>query len=554
MRIIHRIGAVLVAGLLPVIGVEAYNSFELHQARRQEVQQGALRQASLASSELERIVEGVRGVMTAVSQAPSVQSMNTEACGQFIKGVIGHLEYLAMLRVVDNEGKVRCASSPAELGLDIGDRPYYKNSLTHDGLVVGEYLVGRLSHQATLPFALPIIASDGTRKGTVVSSLSLEWLSKQLLLRGLPQGGSITVADRTGTILARQPLPEKFVGTRIPAAFTRQMNEKEPGVIEVTSQDGTQRVLGYIPIPRSAEGFYVSAGLSTEQSFKSVTSASYRQAWITAIAVLGSVIGTLGLASLFIFKPLRQLSQTVRKWQEGDMTARTGLTERHGETGELGQEFDRTMDQLAKRDETINALIRELGHRAKNQLALVMAFMTQLAKNRESVADYKAAVMDRLMALADSQDLLVKSGGEVVDLEDLIHTQLRVFDLGKTDRIQIDGPKQSLLPDTARSLGMALHELATNATKYGALSNRDGRVKISWTAPTKASNSWEFMWEETGGPAVKEPVVSGFGRTLVERIVPAQMNGSATVSYQAKGLRWVLNCSADVAEAEDTMG
>ena len=102
------------------------------------------------------------------------------------------------------------------------------------------------------------------------ATLDLAWISRELLTRGIPAGGNVTLADRNGVILARQPAPDEFVGTRIPDAFMHLVSAPEPGALELTSQDGTRRILGYVPVAYQRQGLYVSAGLSAEQAFAAI--------------------------------------------------------------------------------------------------------------------------------------------------------------------------------------------------------------------------------------------------------------------------------------------
>jgi hypothetical protein len=118
--------------------------------------------------------------------------------------------------------------------------------------------------------ALPVLGPDGEVDRVAIAALDLTWLSTQLQERGLPPGGSVTVADRSGVVVARAPLAERFVGTRIPDAFLPLLNAPEPGSLDLVSQDGTRRMLGYVPLEHGPRGLYVSAGLSTEGAFSVV--------------------------------------------------------------------------------------------------------------------------------------------------------------------------------------------------------------------------------------------------------------------------------------------
>lgn len=419
-------------------------------------------------------------------------------------------------------------------------------------MIIGEFVIGRASKKPALPFALAMFDDAGKYVGTIITTLNLDWLSDKLLERGLPEGGSVTIADRKGVIIARQPEPSKFVGNKIPEKYIYLIDEPKAGVIDVISQDGTSRVLGYVPQTLEPKGLYVSAGVPSEQSFFDVNAAAWRQTLITLLAVLGSLGAAYLLGRNFVVKPIERLLSTVHSWQEDDLSARTGLTESQGEVGQLGQEFDRSMDQIEKRHDAVNALLRELAHRSKNQLALLMGIATQLAKGQNTVASYREALTDRLFALSASQDLLLQSDGQAVSMDALVHAQMRSFDLHSNTRITIAGPVVTLSPQDARLIGMAIHELATNATKHGALSDERGGVDISWTSPSKNDGLMEIQWVEHDGPAVVEPTHSGFGRILLEKIVPLQLSGEAKLTYLPAGLKWTMKFEEKREQSQST--
>jgi two-component sensor histidine kinase len=186
-------------------------------------------------------------------------------------------------------------------------------------------------------------------------------------------------------------------------------------------------------------------------------------------------------------------------------------------------------------------LMRELVHRSKNQIMLLAGIVRQVSKGHESVEDFRDSLLRRFSAMAATQDLMLQDPGAGTDLDTLIRRQLDAFHIGDGASVQTKGPRLVLDEETARYLGMAFHELGTNALKYGALSHANGCVLVDWTVRGKVI---DLTWSEQDGPPVTEPISSGFGRTLLEKIVPAQLNGTAQIMYAAKGLRWNLQFQA----------
>ena len=184
-------------------------------------------------------------------------------------------------------------------------------------------------------------------------------------------------------------------------------------------------------------------------------------------------------------------------------------------------------------------LLAEVNHRAMNLLAVVQAVVQQTARSGD-LETFVFRLSERIQGLAASQDLLVKSEWLGVEMADLITAQLAHFkDLIGT-RVLLDGPPARLKPAAAQGIGMALHELATNAAKYGALSNGEGRVRITWRVA--ARNPAFFMsWLEEGGPNVVPPARKGFGQMVIGRMVEAAVQGTTKIEFGKDGFSWKLS-------------
>ena len=193
-------------------------------------------------------------------------------------------------------------------------------------------------------------------------------------------------------------------------------------------------------------------------------------------------------------------------------------------------------------EELAQLLMREADHRTKNLLSVVAAIARQTASS--DAGDFIDRFGERVQALAAAQDLLYRNSWTKVPLADLVQSQLAHLSDLVGERIEIDGPPLALTPDAAQALGMALYELATNATKYGALSNETGRVAISWSVETDASPEPRFSlsWLESGGPPVHKPERSGFGSTVTTRMAEASTGGRVSVEFAYAGLVWRLSC------------
>ncbi len=217
----------------------------------------------------------------------------------------------------------------------------------------------------------------------------------------------------------------------------------------------------------------------------------------------------------------------------------------------LGAEEDRRVGILfndiserKRHEEQTGMLMRELNHRSKNMLTLVQAIARQTAFS--GTDDFLGSFGKRMQALSAAQDLLIEHAWKAVPVADLVRTQLSHFyDLIDT-RIEIGGPPLSLAPDATQALGLALHELATNAAKYGALSNETGRIAVRWSVAQQpaAEEIFEMSWLERDGPPVARPVRHGFGSKVTIDMVEASTGGKVSLDYAPPGLAWRFSCPA----------
>ncbi len=205
----------------------------------------------------------------------------------------------------------------------------------------------------------------------------------------------------------------------------------------------------------------------------------------------------------------------------------------------VGTNLDIT--EQANRDSHVQLLMGEENHRAKNLLAVVMSVAHHT--RGEDHAEFMRKFSDRVQSLAAGQDLLVEKEWKGVELDTLVRAQLSHFKDIIGGRIVIGGGRLHLSPSSVQTIGMAIHELTTNASKYGALSDDRGRITIAWqTGSGSASDHFVMTWTETDGPTVIPPKGSGFGSTVTEKMVRLGLNGEVNRDFAPSGFSWRLEC------------
>ncbi|CCD95822.1 putative Signal transduction histidine kinase [Bradyrhizobium sp. ORS 375] len=212
----------------------------------------------------------------------------------------------------------------------------------------------------------------------------------------------------------------------------------------------------------------------------------------------------------------------------------------------LGAVFDITERKRAEQHAKL--LSGEVNHRAKNLLDVVRNVARRTAAT--TIGEFREKFDKRLSALSIGQDLLVRREWKGVSLEELVRTQLEAF--MDIDRVRFDGPDLAINPRASECIGMSLHELATNAGKYGALSNQEGSIRISWSldAQDDAPQRFSMTWREIDGPALDAPKHRGFGSTVLEEISRWTLSADVVLDFRPAGLVWRLSCPIDRVVAD----
>jgi two-component sensor histidine kinase len=359
---------------------------------------------------------------------------------------------------------------------------------------------------------------------------------KELLERQkMPPDWRSTITDRKGVVVARTRLHEQFVGKPVSEAA---QTDRQKGEAEGTDLEGRSVKWGTAPSAVSDWKVYVSVP-------SALVDAAAREALVSYILIVAAftcvgIAGAVGVARI-ITKPLNLAEDAAKALGEGRPVAfkPTLVTEANA----IGHALVEAAQLREQAEQQIMLLMREVNHRSKNMLAVVQAIARQMPHTDPKL--FVRQFSDRIVGLAASQDLLIESNWQGVRVADLVRSQLSLFRELIGTRIEIKGPPVRLQPPAAQAIGMALHELATNASKYGALSDNDGNVSVSWTLEG-SGDSREFCleWKESGGPEVKAPERRGFGYTIMVAMVEKSLDATVTIDYAREGLTWKVRAPA----------
>jgi two-component sensor histidine kinase len=232
------------------------------------------------------------------------------------------------------------------------------------------------------------------------------------------------------------------------------------------------------------------------------------------------------------------LTPTPRTWAAHEIVLIQDVAERTWAAAERA----RAEAALHEREATLRLLLTELQHRVRNMLATVRAIASRTSRTYKLLDDFQAHFDGRLSALGRTQNVLTRTPGVGVDLENLIRDEL-LAQAAPNQCFSLGGPDTRLSPKAAEVVTLAIHELATNSTKYGALAHRGGRIDIQWSKTERGNESWLALgWTESGLRLPKTtPVREGFGTELITRRVPHELHGEGSIGFEQSGVRVLIS-------------
>jgi two-component sensor histidine kinase len=259
---------------------------------------------------------------------------------------------------------------------------------------------------------------------------------------------------------------------------------------------------------------------------------------LLSLTMGGAVMLGLGIAAALLLTrqisgPVRRLAKDARRLGAGEMVKAVDYP--IAEIATVSHALAKAAERRQASDNEVRFLMREVAHRAKNQLTVVASIAKQSARNARGVEAFQDSFQKRLHGLARSTDLLIAGGVAGVEFRELLLAQIEPFQAGDPDRVEVDGPQFRLDNQAAQMLGMALHELATNASKYGAFSLPEGRLTAIWRV---TGDAFDFTWREQVRRFRRRPERRGFGTEVIERMLKGALSATVERTWHRDGLEW----------------
>jgi two-component sensor histidine kinase len=482
--------AILVAGtILPLIGFAAAIVYQHYRQDQRDAFARVLQNTRSIQLVLDREMQGIVSGLTVLAGSDSLSRGDFEGFRSRAKAFLAQFPDAPSIVIGDRQGRqVFNSSRPPGEALPPRVRRESREHVFQTGKpVFSELFTGSVSNRPIVTVTVPVF-----RDGVVVYDLSfdppLEIFQRIIEQQKPGEDWTLSIFDQQGANFARVPNPQGTVGREAsPSLFAVMFSAKE-GQARTTSLEGVPLLTAFVH--SDLTGWISATGIAEE----TLVAPAVRSFLLTAaigIAMLG-----IGLA----------------------FAVRMATT-------------------IARGEALHNLLIDEINHRVKNTLATVQSLATQTFRDGTDPAS-RAKFGARLVSLGRAHDVLSAKKWEGADVRDVVNTTLEPFASANPDRIVADGPSVPMSSRTVVMLSLVLHELATNASKYGALSGPAGRVTVSWMI--SPVDKVKLYWRETGGPPVEKPQHAGFGSTLIEKGFGAQVGGLATLRFEPDGLTCAL--------------
>ena len=488
--------ALLVAGTtLPLIMFAVGIVFHDYLQDRQEATQRVLETVRSTRLTLDAEMRRMTGGLQVLALTDTLKSGDFEGFRGIAAGFLDQYGKDGIILVADRDGRVLfssrtpdTASTPPRNNREIVERVFVTKHPQYSN-----FFIGAVKKEMIVTVEVPVLRDEDVIYD-ISFSPPLETFQYILETQRPSKDWTLSILDGDGVVFGRVPNPKDTVGKRATPSVLTEMLQKSEAVLPTVSLEGASLISGFTH--SLLTGWIVGAGISEG----SLVAPLWRN--LAIASAIGGVLLLIGLA----------------------FAVRMATT-------------------IARGEMLHDLLIEELNHRVKNTLAILQAVAVQTF--RSATRAEREKFEGRLGALAEAHNLLSTEKWQGSELQDVINRVLQPYLLNNPERIKMFGPRVPLSPRLAVVLSMIIHEIATNAAKYGAMSNDTGIVAIDWEAIDGPKPKLRLIWTETGGPPVVAPVHRGFGSRLIESSARDQLGGEATVDFLPRGVVYTVICSLE---------
>jgi PAS domain S-box-containing protein len=417
-----RLLLLILVPVVPALGMMLYTAAVWRGHEADEAQANALRLAGQAAAGHERLIAEGRKLLVGLAQHPAVRGGDADQCSRSLLAVWQQSSHYANLGVIKPNGEVLCSALAVPEGTRLGDRPYFQRAVELRDFAVGDYQVGRITGVATVNFAYPVVDQSDRIQAVAFAALKLTSLSELATESHLPPGTSVTLMDQGGTILARYPDPQTFIGRSAldTPIFRFMRTQQQEGTAELTDLDGIRRLFGFRPLLDSpgAGNIYLAVGIPTVFAFAESSRIRARNLSVLGLGVLLTLLAAWVSSDVFLLRRVKALARVTTALSLGDLSTRTGISHEAGELGDLARAFDNMAATLEFRQKEILRQNQALAYLERRFRGLIENSTDGIVVlNRERVILYASPAITRTLGYAE-MELVGCDASEITHVDD----------------------------------------------------------------------------------------------------------------------------------------
>ncbi|MDQ1184287.1 sensor histidine kinase [Agrobacterium larrymoorei] len=527
---------------LPLIIFAGYLMLRLEADEREDLQREAVDDARAISRNIERRLQELSTTLNLLAQFPELEDGDLASFHQRVSESLRRRNIYVVVATRDGVQKV---NTRVPYGQPLGQVPadaHIKEAIDAKRIMLSNIFYANNRKEWVFTVTLPLPRQLAAAGDVLIVTQAARDLSSLISTDAIPAGWSATLLDSGERVVISSNMEQATPGKIYePAQLAADMS-----AFSGSFTDTHNNIYAYAQLPGWPWKAVVAGAIDRSDS---ALRSTWRQMLIGSLfIVLVAVFGTY-LVGRQLRQSVKQLVDVAERIGAGEIVSRVETNVK--ELNQVGVALSNASFDRSQAEDRNQLILHELVHRSKNMLTLVQAMMRQLARENTTVPELQKEVDHRLRGLAMSISALAEVQWDGLPIHRLVKGHLEVF--GSTaDQVTVSGEDFLLSPEAAQNLGLILHELSTNSIKYGALSVKEGRVRLHWALDPSDHDMVKMEWIENGGPPASQPSRRGFGSTIIKRHAESAFSATVSTDYAETGFTWTMTAPVKRLQKRNT--
>lgn len=534
----------IIVTIIPAIAISTVLLHRNDMAQREVVNTLAEAMAGSIAEAVDRELSGMMTTLRVLSTSPALAE---EDYGDFYERARSALAGTGTYLILLDEDLGQILNTRVPFGTELGKTSHPQSALealqTRTGTISGVFF-GQTSGKWVFNVILPYIPEGDEGEKVLIMTRNAESLTDSLSQQMLRGGWNASLVDAQGTVLA-----SSFMASNTGQPFFLELPKSTGSPMTVYPRSEAERTPHVAIVDESNYSGWRVVVWAPTASIEEPVRRSLRMLFIANFLTIAIGFGAAWLLGRQIAGPVRRLARDARRLGAGESVEAVAYP--IAEVATVSTALAEAARDRKKAENDIRLLMREVAHRSKNQLTVVSSMAKQTARSARTLKGFQDAFQKRLFGLARSTDLLIAGGAAGVELRELLLAQIEPFRPENEKQLSVSGPAFRLSNQAAQTIGLAAHELSTNASKYGAFASPEGKLSLTWTIDDEYLT---INWKEQGLTLRRRPTRRGFGTEIIERMVGGTLDAEITRNFRRTGLECIFKIPLERVRAERTAG